>query len=61
MTKSEAIAEFKAEILPLVVEQYGPRDKPAIREAWNNWTDALCKDGRITQRQYDTWTYGGDS
>lgn len=30
-------------------------DKPALREAWNNYTDMLCKDGRITQHQYDTW------
>lgn len=30
-------------------------DLPALREVWNNFTDMLCKDGRITQRQYDTW------
>jgi hypothetical protein len=31
------------------------RDKPALREEWNNFTDRLCKDGQITPRQYDRW------
>jgi hypothetical protein len=26
------------------------------REAWNDFTDYLCKDRQITERQYDTWT-----
>ncbi len=30
-------------------------DKPALRQAWNDYTDRLCKDGQITQRQYDMW------
>lgn len=55
MTKTEAIAEFKSEVLPYVLAKYGPNDKPAKREAWNDWTDALCKEGRITAKQYDTW------
>ena len=28
-------------------------DYVAKREAWNNWTDALCKDGKITSWQYE--------
>lgn len=57
MTKAEAIAEFNAEVKPHVLAKYGPNDKPAMREAWNDWTDGLCKDRRITQKQYDTWTH----
>lgn len=60
MTKREAVAEYKREILPAVKAQYerdGRIDGPARAEAWNNWTDALCKDGRITMRQYETWTH----
>lgn len=57
MTKKEAVAEFKADILPHVIKQYGKNDKPAIEQAWNDWTDALCKNGRITQHQYDTWVH----
>lgn len=60
LTLNEAIAEFKRDVLPLVklrFEQsgYGSVDVIARREAWNNWTDGLCKLGRITQEQYDTW------
>ena len=57
LTKREAIRNFRGIILPEVVAQYGPHDKPAIREAWNDYTDALCKDDIISQRQYETWTY----
>ena len=32
------------------------RDKAALREAWNNFTDALCKNRYITAKQYDTWS-----
>lgn len=30
-------------------------DYVAKREAWNNWTDGLCKDGTITSWQYENW------
>lgn len=55
MTKAQALKRFKAEVAPGVAAQHGSRDKPACREAWNNWTDSLRKDGKITTRQYDTW------
>jgi hypothetical protein len=57
MTKKEAIKEFQAHILPSVIQQYGEKDKPARDQAWNDWTDQLCKSGKITQDQYDTWTH----
>jgi hypothetical protein len=56
MTKKEAIQQFKKTILPLVHARFRKNDKAAIREAWNNWTDGLCKDGRITSKQYHNWT-----
>lgn len=31
-------------------------DVCAKREYWNNYTDSLCKDGMITDSQYDNWT-----
>ena len=31
-------------------------DVIAKREEWNNFTDALCKEGYITEKQYETWT-----
>ena len=55
MTKNTAVADFKAFILPGVVKWFG-NDKVAIRIAWNDWTDSLCKSNQITLRQYETWT-----
>lgn len=56
MTKAQALAEFRAHILPSVIARYGRSDRVAICEAWNNYTDALCKDGRIREYQYSTWS-----
>ena len=50
---------FDEEVLPSVVEQYGEDDTIAIREAFNDWTDMLCKDGEIHSEQYDAYTYVG--
>lgn len=58
MTKKQAVEFFREEILPVIKENYeqdGITDKPARREAWNNFTDSLCKDGQITLKQYETW------
>ena len=55
MTKKEAVRDFKAYIQPDVIKQYGIKDKTALRTAWNEHTDILCKNREITQRQYDTW------
>jgi hypothetical protein len=58
LTKREAVLEFKRDVLPHVRATYeadGEVDRDARAEAWNNWTDGLCKLGRITQEQYDTW------
>ncbi len=60
MTKKEVVAEFKTFVLPHVktaYEQDGRKDGVARREAWNNYTDALCKDRRITDSQYENWTH----
>ena len=54
MKKREADKIWFRDLRPRVIEHYG-LDRPAIREAWNDWTDGLCKDGQITQRQYDRW------
>jgi folate-dependent tRNA-U54 methylase TrmFO/GidA len=61
MTKREALNEWKACRLPAILwaeAQYGNGiDRPMRREDWNNYTDALCKAGAITLRQYETWTH----
>ena len=60
LTKREAEARFREEIMPGIrdaYEQDGIPDYPGRSEAWNDWTDALCKDREITSHQYDTWTH----
>ncbi len=56
MNKKEVVAEFKEFVLPNVIKRFGEKDKIALAEAWNDYTDALCKDGRITLKQYESWT-----
>tara|TARA_R100001443_G_C3226463_1_gene147266 strand:+ start:245 stop:460 length:216 start_codon:yes stop_codon:yes gene_type:complete len=58
MTKLEFDKYFKMEILPIIADKYekdGIPDRPARREAYNNETDYFCKDGQITEKQYNEW------
>ena len=55
---ADACDQFEAEILPFIQEEYeqdGIPDIPARSEAWNDWTDMLCKDGLISDWQYHNW------
>jgi hypothetical protein len=57
-TKAQVSADFRENILPGILEHYerdGIPDWPARSEAWNNYTDMLCKSGEISPRQYNTW------
>ena len=59
MTWDQAVEQFEMSVLPMVIahyEQDGIIDEPARREAWNNWTDSLCKDNQISDWQYANWT-----
>ena len=49
-TKKQALKEFREFYL------IPNNDIPAKREAWNNFTDSLCKDRIISSRQYNNWT-----
>jgi hypothetical protein len=60
ITRDQAIERFHAEELPYCIdafEQDGEPDWPARSEAWNNWTDMLCKAGEISDWQYENWTH----
>lgn len=46
---------FDSEIRPHVPSD----DIPAMREAFNNWADSLCKDGEISDFVYDNVTHDG--
>jgi len=57
---ADACDQFEFDILPFIQDEHeedGEPDWPARREAWNNWTDALCKDGQISDWQYENWTH----
>jgi hypothetical protein len=59
ITWDQACKDFENHVLPLVTEAYeqaGQPDWPARREAWNNWTDGLCKSNQISDWQYENWS-----
>jgi len=58
-----AEAFFVENILPgvraterLYGREHGSIDGPMRREAWNNWTDSLCKNSQISDWQYENWS-----
>jgi hypothetical protein len=58
MKKTEFDEMFKMEILPLIAKMYeqdGIPDRPARREEYNNLSDSYCKNGLITDEQYNDW------
>ena len=57
MNKIEAVKAFKECHGKAYIKQCQKYDKPCLREAWNNFTDGLCKSGQITMRQYETWQH----
>jgi len=52
MTKLQAVELFKEEVLPFI----NRKEKPLLRQSWNDYTDFLCKNNEITLKQYETWT-----
>jgi hypothetical protein len=57
---AEAVEHFINNILPVIQREYeqdGIPDIPARSEAWCNWTDSLCKDGQISDWQYENWDH----
>lgn len=55
MTKAQVLHEWRRDILSTLGD-FGHPDYPLRRESWNVFTDMLCKDGQITERQYNDWT-----
>jgi hypothetical protein len=56
LTKRQAIANFRELVMPEIIRRYGRGDVIAQREEWNNYVDALQKDGAVTRYQADTWS-----
>lgn len=53
MTKKQAELFFKEETLP----DLDKKDKILVRTAWNDYTDYLCKEGYISENQYNNWAH----
>jgi hypothetical protein len=53
MTKTVALKVFRTELHNFSNFRF---DKAAVREAWGVFIDRLCKDGRITDKQYYNWS-----
>lgn len=58
-SEGELSERFDEEVAPLVIAEYGADDEPAMAEAFNNWSDSLCKDGEIHPEQYNQYCYVG--
>jgi glycosidase len=58
-TEAELSELFDRDTAPLVIQKYGENDAPAMREAFNDWTDSLCKDQEIHPEQYNCYCYVG--
>ncbi len=60
LTWKQAVRQFEDLHLPaikLAFEKDGEPDWPARSEAWNNFTDYLCKNKEISDWQYENWTH----
>lgn len=56
-TQARLRAEFWRDIAPGIPAN----DKPALREAFNTWTDGLHRDGLLTDYQVDRITLGKET
>lgn len=58
-SEDELSQRFDDDILPSIIEIYSEGDEVAINEGFNNWSDGLCKDGELHERQYNEYCYVG--
>lgn len=57
LTKQDAVIIFRATILPKLKENETNGKDIVMRELeWSYFIDYLCKDGVITQSQYNRWS-----
>lgn len=50
-----SFSDARTEFLEIFGDVIPESDEVARREAWNNWTDSLVTDGRITEAQCEAW------
>jgi len=61
LTKAQVVRMWREDVKPGIVARYGSKDRAALAESWNEYTDMLCKEGLITQSQYETWSAPNDA
>ena len=56
-TKQQALSQFRYnwKVFTMSKPQW-KNDVVAKRTAWNDFTDELCKEGYITDNQYNNWS-----
>lgn len=52
LTFADAFNSWDSEIKPAVIAHFGRDDVDALSQSWNDHTDALCKDGQLSDLQY---------
>lgn len=52
MSYKDAVKEFQSQFITLYLNEV---DYWQAEQVWTAWVDGLCKEGRITQKQYNTW------
>ena len=56
-TKAAALQQFRYNWKVITIAYPNLKgDTVWKREEWNNFTDMLCKEGYITEKQYETWS-----
>ncbi len=57
MNKAQFDSIFKEEYADFINRCKKERDKVALRTAYNDFTDYMCKSGHITDKQYINFAY----
>lgn len=52
MSYKDAVREFRSQFITLWLNEV---DYWRAQETWAAWIDGLCKNGEITEKQYNTW------
>lgn len=50
-SKKEVVEMFRRDILPFINQ----KDVIAVNTAWHQFTDSLCKQGKISLANYQNW------
>lgn len=55
MKKVQVVRLYVSENIDWISDMLKNGDQVALREDWGCFTDGLCKDGEISEKQYMNW------